>query len=67
MKHTINHEDKTITVHNSEGRVDEIKSLLEVFKGYTLITGVVKEKKECVCNPAKGGDGNCVCETNKTI
>jgi hypothetical protein len=61
MKHTINHDDKTITISDSEGKVNEVKSLLEVFKGYTLITGVVREKKECVCNPAKGGDGNCVC------
>jgi len=61
MKYTINHDDKTITISDSEGKVNEIKSLLEVFKGYTLITGKVKEKKECVCNPAKGGDGNCVC------
>jgi hypothetical protein len=62
MKHTINHDDKTIAISDSEGNVNEIKSLLEVFKGYTLITGVVKEKKECVCNPSKGGDGNCICE-----
>jgi hypothetical protein len=35
---------------------------METFKGYTLLTGPQKEKKECVCNPKKGGDGICKCE-----
>jgi hypothetical protein len=39
--------------------VDEIKSLMTLFPDYTLITG--KPKKECVCNPSKGGDGVCKC------
>ena len=35
------------------------KSLMTLFPEYTLITG--KPKKECVCNPSKGGDGICKC------
>ena len=60
MEYKINTEDKTITVIDSVGRVDEIKSLLTLFPGYDLKTG--PPKKECVCNPAKGGDGICKCE-----
>lgn len=59
MEYKINTEEKTITLIDSAGRVDEVKSLLELFPGYTLITG--KTKKECVCNPTKGGDGICKC------
>ena len=59
MEYKINTEDKTITITDSAGKVDEIKSLMTLFPGYTLITG--KPKKECVCNPAKGGDGICKC------
>ena len=59
MKYTINKKEKTITITDSAGRVDEIKSLMTLFPDYTLITG--KLKKECVCNPSKGGDGICKC------
>jgi hypothetical protein len=59
MEYKINTEEKTITIIDSAGKVDEVKSLLELFPGYTLITG--KSKKDCVCNPAKGGDGICKC------
>ena len=59
MEYKINIEEKTITIFDSDGRVDEIKSLLETFPGYSLKTGT--QKKECVCNPAKGGDGICKC------
>lgn len=59
MEYKINTEEKTITLIDSAGRVDEVKSLLELFPEYTLITG--KTKKECVCNPAKSGDGICKC------
>jgi hypothetical protein len=60
MEYKINKEEKTITIFNSAGRVDEIKYLMEIFPGYTLKTG--PPKKECVCNPVKGGDGICKCE-----
>jgi hypothetical protein len=60
MEYNINTKEKTITIIDSAGRVDEIKSLMNLFPEYTLITG--KPKKECVCNPAKGGDGICKCE-----
>jgi len=60
MEYKINSEEKTITIFNSEGKVDEIKSLMKLFPNYTLITG--QSKKECVCNPSKGGDGICKCE-----
>jgi len=59
MKYTINKKEKTITITDSAGRVDEIKSLMTLFPDYTLITG--KLKKECVCDPSKGGDGICKC------
>ncbi len=59
MEYKINNEDRTITIFDSDGRVDEIKTLLETFPGYSLKTGT--QKKECVCNPAKGGDGICKC------
>jgi hypothetical protein len=59
MEYKINTEDKTITIIGSAGKVDEIKSLMKLFPEYTLITG--KPKKECVCNPSKGGDGVCKC------
>jgi hypothetical protein len=60
MEYKINTEDKTITIIGSDGKVDEIKSLMTLLPEYTLITG--KPKKECVCNPSKGGDGICKCE-----
>ena len=60
MEYKINTEEKTITIIDSIGKVDEVKSLMELFPDYTLKTGV--HKKECVCNPSKGGDGNCKCE-----
>ena len=59
MEYKINIKDKTITIINSDGKVDDIKSLITLFPGYILITG--KPKKECVCNPSKGGDGICKC------
>ena len=59
MEYKINTETKTITIKDSAGRVDEIKSLMTLFPEYKLITG--KPKKECVCNPSKGGDGVCKC------
>ena len=62
MEYTINSKDKTITIFSEGGNVEEIKNLMETFKGYKLLTGTQKEKKECVCNPKKGGDGICKCE-----
>jgi hypothetical protein len=62
MEYTINNNDKTITILSEGGSIDEIKNLMETFKGYTLLTGPQKEKKECVCNPKTGGDGICKCE-----
>lgn len=62
MEYTINSETKTITIFSEGGNVEEIKSIMETFKGYTLLTGTKKEKRECVCNPNKGGDGICKCE-----
>jgi hypothetical protein len=59
MEYKINTENKTITITESAGKVDEIKSLMTLFPEYILITG--KEKKECVCSPSKGGDGVCKC------
>lgn len=60
MEYKINKEEKTITIFNSEGKIDEIKSIMSLFPDYTLKTGVPKQ--ECVCNPAKGGDGICKCK-----
>lgn len=60
MEYKINTEEKTITIIESAGSVEEIKSIMKQFPEYTLITG--KTKTECVCNPSKGGDGNCKCE-----
>jgi hypothetical protein len=60
MEYKINKEEKTITIFNSAGKVDEIKSIMSLFPDYTLKTG--SSKQECVCNPAKGGDGICKCE-----
>jgi len=60
MEYKINAEEKTITIFDSAGEVDEIKSLMKLFPGYTLKTGVTK--KECICDPSKGGDGICKCE-----
>jgi hypothetical protein len=62
MEYTINSKDKTITIFSEGGNVEEIKAIMETFKDYTLLTGPKKEKKECVCNPKKGGDGICKCE-----
>jgi hypothetical protein len=62
MEYTINSKDKTLTILTEGGSIDEIKNLMETFKGYTLLTGPQKEKKECVCSPNKGGDGVCKCE-----
>ena len=59
MEYQINTEEKTITIIDSVGKVDEVKSLMTLFPDYTLITG--KPKRECVCNPSKGGDGVCKC------
>jgi len=59
MEYKINTEEKTITIIDSVGKVDEIKSLMKIFPDYTLKTGPTK--KECVCNPSKGGDGICKC------
>jgi len=59
MEYKINTEEKTITIVDSIGKVDEVKSLMKLFPDYTLKTGV--QKKECVCNPSKGGDGICKC------
>lgn len=61
MEYTIDNESKTLTVLSNDGGIGEIKTLMETFKGYTLLTGPQKEKKECVCNPKKGGDGICKC------
>jgi hypothetical protein len=62
MEYTIDNESKTLTVLSNGGGIGEIKTLMETFKGYTLLTGPQKEKKECVCNPKKGGDGICKCD-----
>ncbi len=59
MEYKINTEEKTITIIDSIGKVDEVKSLMKLFPDYTLKTGT--PKKECVCNPSKGGDGICKC------
>lgn len=59
MKYTINSKDKTITIFSEGGDIEEIKSIMKTFEGYTLLTGT---KKECVCNPKKGGDGICKCD-----
>ena len=45
MEYTINSQDKTITIFSEGGNVEEIKSIMETFKGYTLLTGPKKEKK----------------------
>jgi hypothetical protein len=60
MEYKINKEEKTITIFNSAGKVDEIKSIMSLFPDYTLKTGT--QKQECVCNPDKGGDGVCKCD-----
>lgn len=60
MEYKINKEEKTITIFDSAGKIDEIKSIMSLFPDYTLKTGVPKQ--ECVCNPAKGGDGICKCK-----
>jgi hypothetical protein len=60
MEYKINKEEKTITIFDSAGKVDEVKSIMSLFPDYTLKTGIPKQ--ECVCNPAKGGDGICKCE-----
>jgi hypothetical protein len=62
MEYTINSENKTITIFSEGGNIEEIKNLMETFKGYKLLTGTQKEKKECVCNPKNGGDGICKCD-----
>lgn len=59
MEYTIDSKNKTITIFSEGGNVQEIKSLMETFKGYTLLTGT---KRECICNPKNGGDGICKCE-----
>jgi hypothetical protein len=59
MEYKINTEEKTITIIDSIGKVDEIKSLMTLFPDYTLITG--NPKKKCVCNTSKGGNGICRC------
>lgn len=59
MEYKINTEEKTITIIDSIGKVDEVKSLMKLFPDYTLKTGT--PKRECVCNPSKGGDGICKC------
>ena len=60
MEYKINKEEKTITIFNSGGKIDEIKSIMSLFPDYTLKTKVPKQ--ECVCDPDKGGDGVCKCE-----
>ncbi len=60
MEYKINKEEKTITIFDSAGKVDEVKSIMSLFPDYTLKTGIPKQ--ECVCNPDKGGDGICKCE-----
>ena len=60
MEYKINKEEKTITIFDSAGEVDEIKSIMSLFPDYILKTGTPKQ--ECVCNPDKGGDGICKCE-----
>jgi hypothetical protein len=62
MEYVIDNVAKTLTILGEGGSVSEIKTLMETFKGYTLLTGPKKEKKECVCNPKKGGDGICKCD-----
>jgi hypothetical protein len=62
MEYTIDNQAKTLTILSEGGSIDEIKNLMETFKGYTLLTGTQKEKKECVCDPKKGGDGICKCD-----
>ena len=42
MEYKINKQDKTITITDSAGKVDEIKSLMTLFPEYTLITGKPK-------------------------
>jgi hypothetical protein len=59
VEYKINTEEKTITIIDSIGKVDEVKSLMKLFPDYTLKTGT--PKRECVCNPSKGGDGICKC------
>ena len=59
MEYKINTEEKTITIIDSIGKVNEVKSLMKLFPDYTLKTGT--PKRECVCNPSKGGDGICKC------
>lgn len=44
MEYKINNEDRTITIFDSDGRVDEIKTLLETFPGYSLKTGTQKKR-----------------------
>ena len=46
MEYTINSETKTITIFSEGGNVEEIKSIMETFKGYTLLTGTKKEKRK---------------------
>lgn len=60
MEYKINKEEKTITIFDSAGKVDEIKSIMSLFPDYTLKTGTPKQG--CVCDPDKGGDGICKCE-----
>lgn len=62
MEYVIDNVAKTLTILGEGGSVSEIKTLMETFKGYTLLTGIQKEKKECICNPKKGGDGICKCD-----
>jgi hypothetical protein len=59
VEYKINTEEKTITIIDSIGKVNEVKSLMKLFPDYTLKTGT--PKRECVCNPSKGGDGICKC------
>jgi hypothetical protein len=62
MEYTIDNQAKTLTILSEGGSIDEIKNIMGIFKGYTLLTGPQKEKKQCTCNPKKGGDGICKCE-----
>ena len=62
MEYIIDSQAKTLTILGEGGSVNEIKTLMETFKDYTLLTELQKEKKECVCNPKKGGDGICKCD-----
>ena len=43
MEYKINKEEKTITIFNSAGKVDEIKSIMSLFPDYTLKTGTQKQ------------------------